>query len=417
MSTEENQTQVGSVVLAQRASPPSSGSRPNRETRHDSQEVWRYSDQSWNSKQRSSPSLLFYRKLSCDSEKGPILDKEYDCLDYSSKLQPSAGKRIEGVTNTVTLIPEKSSEGSPCQLDTSGEGVDAGRNRTGRTPCSCPLSSLQTAPNIYCCHSRRSSPNPSSSSSPVQSPRRCHSPSQHHRRHVRRSSLPVSMLAFNKMSPYLSTRCTPSSEPSSLASSPCNSPLPKHRQDHQNGHTHQHRLKDGYSSLERLNRKPRVDKYSLEKLFLTRASLKTTRTTLRNDERTPSGVTRDCSGGSSSSSSEEEEEEEEDDEEGLLDNSEFIRNRKERSTVLVRRFCKNNIKVTKSVCTGTRAIVRTLPSGRISEEVWDVVFTHRIWKPSKKDLWPILTRGMEEEFRVCREILRFVGVKLQQVRK
>ncbi|KAK1881442.1 1-phosphatidylinositol 45-bisphosphate phosphodiesterase epsilon-1 [Dissostichus eleginoides] len=353
MSTEENQTQVGSVVLAQRASPPSSGSRPNRETRHDSQEVWRYSDQSWNSKQRSSPSLLFYRKLSCDSEKGPILDKEYDCLDYSSKLQPSAGKRIEGVTNTVTLIPEKSSEGSPCQLDTSGEGVDAGRNRTGRTPCSCPLSSLQTAPNIYCCHSRRSSPNPSSSSSPVQSPRRCHSPSQHHRRHVRRSSLPVSMLAFNKMSPYLSTRCTPSSEPSSLASSPCNSPLPKHRQDHQNGHTH-HISKNYEDDLEERRE-----------------------VTLRK----------------------------------------FIRNRKERSTVLVRRFCKNNIKVTKSVCTGTRAIVRTLPSGRISEEVWDVVFTHRIWKPSKKDLWPILTRGMEEEFRVCREILRFVGVKLQQVRK
>ncbi|XP_033962609.1 1-phosphatidylinositol 4,5-bisphosphate phosphodiesterase epsilon-1 isoform X1 [Pseudochaenichthys georgianus] len=381
MATEENQTQVGSVVLAQRASPPSSGSRPHRETRHDSQEVWRYSDQSWNSKQRSSPSLLFYRKLSCDSEKGPILEKESDRLDYSSNIQPPAGKRIE-VTNTVTPIPEKSSEGSPCQLDTSGEGVDAGRNRTGRTPCSCPF----------------------------QSPRRCHSPSQHHRRHVRRSSLPVSMLAFNKMSPYLSTRCTPASEPSSLASSPCNSPLLKHRQHHQNGHTHQHRLKEGYSSLERLNRKPRVDKYSLEKLFLRRASLETTRTTLRNVERSPSGVTRDCSGGSSS-----EEEEEEEDEEGLLDNSEFIRNRKERSTVLVRRFCKNNIKVTKSVCTGTRAIVRTLPSGRISEEVWDVVFTHRIWKPSKKDLCPILTRGMEEEFRVCREILRLVGVKLQQV--
>lgn len=197
MATEENQTQVGSVVLAQRASPPSSGSRPHRETRHDSQEVWRYSDQSWNSKQRSSPSLLFYRKLSCDSEKGPILDKESDRLDYSSNLQPPAGKRIEGVTNTVTPIPEKSSEGSPCQLDTSGEGVDAGRNRTGSTPCSCPLSSLHTGPNIYCCHSHRSSPNPSSSS--IQCPRRCHSPSQHHRRHVRRSSLPVSMLAFNKV--------------------------------------------------------------------------------------------------------------------------------------------------------------------------------------------------------------------------
>ena len=196
MATEENQTQVGSVVLAQRASPPSSGSRPNRETRHDSQEVWRYSDQSWNSKQRSSPSLLFYRKLSCDREKGPILDKEYDCLDYSSKLQPSAGKRIEGVTNTVPPIPGNSSEGSPCQLDTSGEGVDAaGTELAERAPAPC-LASTQVQ-NIYCCHSPRSSPNPSSS--PVQSPRLCHSPSQHHRRHVRRSSLPVSMLAFNKV--------------------------------------------------------------------------------------------------------------------------------------------------------------------------------------------------------------------------
>ncbi|KAK5850867.1 hypothetical protein PBY51_001706 [Eleginops maclovinus] len=412
MSTEENQTQVGSVVLAQRASPPCSGSRPNRETRHDSQEVWRYSDQLWNSKQRSSPSLIFYRKLSCDSGKDTILDEEYDCLDHGSKLpgaeeklhpEPSAGRRIVG----ITPIPGKSSEGSPCQLDTSGQGVDAGRNRTGRTLCSCTRSSLHTSPNIYCCHSYRSSPSHSSSSSPVQSPRRCHSPAQHHRRHVRRSSLPVSMLALNKMSPYLSTRCGPSSEPSSLVSSPCNSPLPKHRQHPQNGHIHQHRLNDGYSSLERLNRKPRVDKNSLEKVFLRRASLETMKTTLRNDERSSSGVTRDYSRGSSSSEEEEEEDEE--------DNSEFIRNRKERSTVLVRRFFKNNKKVTKSVCTGTRAIVRTLPSGRISEEVWDVVVNHWIWKPSKKDLWPIVTRGMGEESKVCREILRLVGVELQQV--
>lgn len=73
-------------------------------------------------------------------------------------------------------------------------------------------------------------------------------------------------------------------------------------------------------------------------------------------------------------------------------------------------------KVTKSVCTGTRAIVKTLPSGHISEEVWDVVVYRRIWQPSKKDMWPILMRGLGEEFRICREILRFVGVKLQQVR-
>lgn len=59
-------------------------------------------------------------------------------------------------------------------------------------------------------------------------------------------------------------------------------------------------------------------------------------TTIKNDERSPSLVTRNCSGGSSS---------DEGDGEGLMDNTEFIRNRKERSTVLVRRFIKNNQKV------------------------------------------------------------------------
>uniref|UniRef100_A0A3B4VIV0 Phosphoinositide phospholipase C n=1 Tax=Seriola dumerili TaxID=41447 RepID=A0A3B4VIV0_SERDU len=352
MATEENQTQVGAVVLAQRASPPSTGSRPSREVRHanDSQEIRRYSDQLLQSKQRSSPSLLLYRKLSCDSGKGTILDEEYGCLDYSSKLlstkeklcpEVSAGKRIERIANTVTPIPGKSSEGSPCQLDTPGEGVDAGRNRTGSTRCSCTLSSLYMSPNTSSCHSPRSSPSPNCS--PVHSPCLSSSPSRRIQRHIRRSSLPVS-------------------------------PLTNHHQHHQNGHIRQQHLKDGYSSLERLNRRPRVNKCSLEKL---------------------------CSGGSSS---------DEIDGEGPLDNTEFVRNRKERSTVLVRRFFKNN---QKSVCTGTRAIVRTLPSGRISEEVWEVVVHHRIWQPNKKDMWPILIHGVGEEFRVCRGMLRSVGVKLQ----
>uniref|UniRef100_A0A4W6D086 Phosphoinositide phospholipase C n=1 Tax=Lates calcarifer TaxID=8187 RepID=A0A4W6D086_LATCA len=78
-----------------------------------------------------------------------------------------------------------------------------------------------------------------------------------------------------------------------------------------------------------------------------------------------------------------------------------------------RRFFKNNQKVTKSVCTGTRAIVRTLPSGRISEEVWEVVVRHRIWQPSKVDIGPILMRGIGEDLRACGGMLRFVGVKLQ----
>nr|XP_034993797.1 1-phosphatidylinositol 4,5-bisphosphate phosphodiesterase epsilon-1 isoform X2 [Zootoca vivipara] len=43
----------------------------------------------------------------------------------------------------------------------------------------------------------------------------------------------------------------------------------------------------------------------------------------------------------------------------------FSRTKKERSTLLVRRFCKNDKEVKKSVYTGTRAIVKTLPSGHI----------------------------------------------------
>ncbi|XP_041818263.1 1-phosphatidylinositol 4,5-bisphosphate phosphodiesterase epsilon-1 isoform X2 [Chelmon rostratus] len=407
MATEENQTQVDAAVLAPQASPPSTGSCSSRDARHknNNQEVQHHSDQLWHSKQRSSPSLLLYRKLSCDSGKGTILQEECESPDCDSKLSTAeeklcpellADKTIEKITNTVTQIPGKSSEGSLCQLDTPGDDVDA-----GSTNCSCTTSSLYTSPNIYCCHSSRSSLSPS----PVHSPRLSSSPSRPNQRHIRRSSLPVSMLAFHKTSPCLSSRSSPSSEPSSLVSSPCSSPRPKHCQHHQNGHIHRHHLKDGYSSLERLNRRPRVSKGSLEKLFLRRASLETMTTTLRTDGRSSSRVTRNCNRGSSSSSSDE------GDGEGLLDNTEFIRNRKERSTILVRRFMKNNQKVTKSVCTGTRAIVKTLPSGRISEEVWDVVVYRRMWRPSKKDIWPVLKRGVREEFRVCRGILRLVELK------
>lgn len=119
-------------------------------------------------------------------------------------------------------------------------------------------------------------------------------------------------------------------------SSPCSSPLLNHHKHQLNGHMHRHHRKDGYSSLERLNRRPRVNKCSLEKLFLRRASLETMRSTLGNGEMSSSGVTRNCSGDSSG---------DEVDVEGLLHNTEFIRNRKERSTVLVRRFFKNNQKV------------------------------------------------------------------------
>ncbi|XP_017658675.1 1-phosphatidylinositol 4,5-bisphosphate phosphodiesterase epsilon-1 isoform X2 [Nannospalax galili] len=51
----------------------------------------------------------------------------------------------------------------------------------------------------------------------------------------------------------------------------------------------------------------------------------------------------------------------------------FFKNKKERSTLLVRRFCKNDREVKKSVYTGTRAIVRTLPSGHIGLTAWSYV--------------------------------------------
>ncbi|KAM9837938.1 1-phosphatidylinositol 4,5-bisphosphate phosphodiesterase epsilon-1 [Aulostomus maculatus] len=404
MATEENQTQVGTVVLAQHATPPS---RPSRDARrsNDSRELQRYPDQLWQSKQRSSPSLLFYRKLSCDSGKGTILDREYDCFDYSSNLSEEenvyteqlVGKGIDGITNKLPPMP--GSEGSLCQLDISGEGVNV-----GSTNFPCTLASRDTHSNTDCIHSGRCSP--STRSSPGHSP--CLSPSlsQLNQGHIRRSSLPVTMLAFYKTSPRFSSQCSPSSEPNSLASSPRSSPLPNHRQLYQNGHIHRRHLKLGYSSLERLNRRPHENKCSLEKLFLRQASLETVTTTLRHDKRLSSEVPRSCSGGSSS---------DEEDGEGFLDNTEFVRNRKERSTVLVRRFYKNNMKVTKSVCTGTRAIVRTLPSGHISEEAWKAVVCHSTWQPNKNNLWPVLLCCLREHFRVCRGMLRFIGVKLCKV--
>ncbi|XP_064923525.1 1-phosphatidylinositol 4,5-bisphosphate phosphodiesterase epsilon-1 isoform X2 [Columba livia] len=56
---------------------------------------------------------------------------------------------------------------------------------------------------------------------------------------------------------------------------------------------------------------------------------------------------------------------------------EFFRNKKERSTLLIRRFCKNDKEIKKSVYTGTRAIVRTLPSGHIGTVAWNYVEQRR----------------------------------------
>lgn len=59
------------------------------------------------------------------------------------------------------------------------------------------------------------------------------------------------------------------------------------------------------------------------------------------------------------------------------DGDEFFKSKKERSTLLVRRFCKNDREVKKSVYTGTRAIMRTLPSGHIGPAAWKHVEQRR----------------------------------------
>ncbi|XP_056152746.1 uncharacterized protein LOC130127201 [Lampris incognitus] len=399
MATEDNEKGVRAAALT--------GTRSN----HHFQEIQQYSEPVCQSKgydghgSPQSPSLLSYRKLSNDIGEGTLLDDVYQCLDYNSKLLVD-GKKIKGITNATTLT---AGGDSPCQWESHGEGEDAGKCRTGGRaccpdPCPCTASSLLHS---SCCYS------PTSGPSSVSSASLCSCSSQPIQCHIRRSSLPVSMLAYHKVLPARSS-CpgSPSSEPRSVVSSPCSSLIPSHCRHHQNGqkasHQHRHCLKDGYSSLERLNRRARVNKVSVEKLFRRRASLETMLRSSRHEEVSFSGAsrsTRDC-------------DRDEGDEEDFLDDSEFVRNRKERSTVLVRRFFKNNQKVTKSVCTGTRAIVQALPSGRISEEAWMGVVHCRTWQTSLKKIQPILMLGTESQggcLRVCRGMLFSVGLRLLQV--
>ncbi|XP_069467442.1 1-phosphatidylinositol 4,5-bisphosphate phosphodiesterase epsilon-1 isoform X2 [Ambystoma mexicanum] len=67
--------------------------------------------------------------------------------------------------------------------------------------------------------------------------------------------------------------------------------------------------------------------------------------------------------------------------------NDFSRNKKERSTLLIRRFCKNYQEVKKSICTGTRAIVRTLPSGHIDIAVWCYVDCQKKRKTVLSHCW------------------------------
>lgn len=194
MSTKASQTPAEAVV-DRCSTAPSSSSKPTREVRNTnaSQELQRYYDQLWNSNQRSSPPLIFYRKLPCDGEKGFISNEA--CVDRSSggcqKPYPELSTGTDGIPNVVPLI---SSEGTPCQLDSPREGGQADRNTTGSSHCSSTMSTPQMIPNIDCCLSHTSS-----HLSPVHSPCFGSSPTQQKQRHGRRSSLPVSMMAFHKV--------------------------------------------------------------------------------------------------------------------------------------------------------------------------------------------------------------------------
>ncbi|XP_075390109.1 1-phosphatidylinositol 4,5-bisphosphate phosphodiesterase epsilon-1 isoform X2 [Tenrec ecaudatus] len=73
----------------------------------------------------------------------------------------------------------------------------------------------------------------------------------------------------------------------------------------------------------------------------------------------------------------------------------FLKGKKERSTLLVRRFCKNDKEVKKSVYTGTRAIVRTLPSGHIGLGAWNYIVQ------KKNELFPPCGRVREQRSTVA----------------
>lgn len=80
------------------------------------------------------------------------------------------------------------------------------------------------------------------------------------------------------------------------------------------------------------------------------------------------------------------------------DVDDFLKSKKERSTLLVRRFCKNDREVKKSVYTGTRAIMRTLPSGRIGLAAWSYVDQKKaglLW-PCGNVMEPLSTMDMRQ---------------------
>lgn len=195
MASENNQTQTGVVVLAHSSSPTCTCSRPEEEARRtDNSEVPKNCGRVLQSKQSSSSTHLLYRKLSCDREKETVLAEECCCCCLKCSSEP--------LCNGKTLCPDVSAahrsgslpkeEKTGKSLDRPGEGGDAGANRACSTCCSCTMSEISMSPNT-------STSSPSSHSTPVHCPHLGSMPSRPCLRHIRRRSLPVTMLAFNKV--------------------------------------------------------------------------------------------------------------------------------------------------------------------------------------------------------------------------
>lgn len=141
--------------------------------------------------------------------------------------------------------------------------------------------------------------------------------------------------------------------------------------------------KNGFSSLERLNRKTKP-KCSLDRCLKRSVPFRLS-------------ASQDCSDG-----------------EGAVSDSEFVHNRKERSTVLVRRYLKNNQKIKKTVCTGTRAIVRT---GHISKRVWQSVCgqTCHLGRRCTHEAGGYNRALLAIQLQVSRALLIYPGVRFTEI--
>lgn len=190
MATEENPTKVGSAEAFHHVSPLSTGTRPSKEDKCATNlpEARRSSDQRCLSKQQSCPSLLLYRKPSCDDVKGTFLDKHCEEYKYSKVISPE--EKVFKEVSTAKLVERKTpicwnnSERSVF-LDNAEDNLNEGGSKSNSSPCSCGLSRFERNMNSCLCDSPQHSPSPGSS--PVQ---HCH---------LRRGSAPVSMLAFRKV--------------------------------------------------------------------------------------------------------------------------------------------------------------------------------------------------------------------------